>query len=505
MKIIDKQKPIDVLFISEGTYPYVRGGVASWIHEIITAMEDKKFGVIFLGSKEDDYNGIQYRFPENLVYLESYFMFSGREYPPAAYISGSDKVKKIDAFLNDEGNIVEELLNIYFYLSDVTLADILYGKKTFDMIEDLYVQKELNVPFIDFFWTLRNIFIPLWIVVKAILSVLDREISLIHSPSTGYAGFLGALLKKTRDIPYIVTEHGIYTLERKIDLLNTHWIPKDSNPVFRSIEVEELKKLWINFFINLGKICYKQANKVICLFEGAKSIQMSLGCSPEKIDVIPNGVKIEQYALLRQQRDSIPPVIALMGRVTPVKDVKTFIKAMKILIEKMPEAEGWIVGPEAEDPDYAKECKMLVNTLRLEDKVKFLGFQKLTDILPYIGLSTLTSISEGMPLVVLESFATGVPCVATDAGSIKQLVYGGLNDDDIQLGKAGEIVSAGDSRAFADAYYKFLTDKQLYTNAQFTAIQRVERFYSFDTFINRYQKIYETFIGVNSWQEYQSS
>jgi len=64
MKIIDKQKPIDVLFISEGTYPYVHGGVASWIHEIITAMEDKKFGVIFLGSKEEDYNGIQYRFPE---------------------------------------------------------------------------------------------------------------------------------------------------------------------------------------------------------------------------------------------------------------------------------------------------------------------------------------------------------------------------------------------------------------------------------------------------------
>jgi len=64
------------------------------------------------------------------------------------------------------------------------------------MIEDLYVQKELNVPFIDFFWTLRNIFIPLWIAVKAILSVLDREISLIHSPSTGYAGFWELCLRK---------------------------------------------------------------------------------------------------------------------------------------------------------------------------------------------------------------------------------------------------------------------------------------------------------------------
>ena len=58
--VIDRGKPIDVLFLAEGTYPYIRGGVSSWIHQIITGMPDINFGVLFLGSREEDYEGIQY-------------------------------------------------------------------------------------------------------------------------------------------------------------------------------------------------------------------------------------------------------------------------------------------------------------------------------------------------------------------------------------------------------------------------------------------------------------
>lgn len=68
-----------------------------------------------------------------------------------------------------------------------------------------------------------NIFNPLWTIVKAIYNVQDRNIKIIHSPSTGYAGFLGAMLKQVKNIPYIITEHGIYTKERKIDILNAKW------------------------------------------------------------------------------------------------------------------------------------------------------------------------------------------------------------------------------------------------------------------------------------------
>lgn len=91
----------------------------------------------------------------------------------------------------------------------------------------------------------------------------------------------------------------------------------------------------------------------------------------KKIEVVPNGVEIQRYSHLRDRKQGIPPVVALIGRVTPIKDIKTFIKAIKLLVEKLPEAEGWIVGPEEEDPDYAKECKLMVEVLGIEKKLNF--------------------------------------------------------------------------------------------------------------------------------------
>lgn len=495
MIVVNKNTSIDVLFIAEGTYPYIRGGVSAWIHDIITAMKDFKFGIIFLGSTEEDYEGIKYEIPENVVYMESYFIFSNTEYPPVKYCSGTDKVKILKYFFGDLNKLPDELSEIDFYVNEVSFDEMVFGEKTFEMIEELYIEAEIDTAFVDFFWTIRNIFIPLWVVVKAINRVIKKDIALIHSPSTGYAGFLGALLKKVKKIPYIVTEHGIYTRERKIDLLSAQWSDTAHVGFFKGLSDNKLKDMWINFFVNLGKICYQNADKVICLYKDAREIQISLGCPPEKIEVIPNGVRIEQYCPLRTVWDeSRPPCVALIGRVAPIKDVKTFIKAMKLLIEKLPEAEGWVVGPTEEDPDYAEECMLMVQALSLEEKVKFLGFQKVGKILPHISISTLTSISEGMPLVILESFAAGVPCVTTDVGSCRQLIYGGLDDEDIKIGKAGEVVPVGNTQALSDAYYKILTDKVLWRQYHNTAIERVEKYYSFEKFINNYKNIYLSFI-----------
>ena len=76
IKIIDKGKDVDVLFIAEGTYPYIKGGVSTWIHQIISGMPDLNFGILFLGSRPEDYEGISYKLPDNLVYLEADYLFA---------------------------------------------------------------------------------------------------------------------------------------------------------------------------------------------------------------------------------------------------------------------------------------------------------------------------------------------------------------------------------------------------------------------------------------------
>lgn len=168
------------------------------------------------------------------------------------------------------------------------------------------------------------------------------------------------------------------------------------------------------------------------------------------------------------------------------------------MANRIPTVEGWIVGPEDEDPEYAKECHFLVESLGLQENIKFLGFQNIKDILPKTGILTLTSISEGMPLVVIEGFAAGVPAVTTDVGSCSQLVYGGLDEEDKKLGKAGEVVPIANPEALAKAYIKLLTNPEEWYRYQRTALERVKRYYSLEKFLNRYRKLYNE--ALKQWR-----
>jgi len=301
--------------------------------------------------------------------------------------------------------------------------------------------------------------------------------------------------------PFILTEHGIYTRERKIDLLNADWIEDKRTILQKEIgEIDYLRKVWVSFFEGLGKMIYTASDPIISLFDRARDIQISYGAPPEKTKIIPNGVDIHRLGdLVKKRSEDIPPVITLIGRVVPIKDIKTFIKAIRIVANHIPDIEGWIVGPEDEDPDYARECRFLVETLGLKNNIKFLGFQKIDDILPKTGIVTLTSISEGMPLVVIEGFAAGVPAVTTDVGSCRQLIYGGIDEEDKKLGKAGEVVPIANPSKLAEAYISILSDKKIWYQYQRTALERVKRYYSMEKFLNSYRNTYME--ALSKWQE----
>ena len=102
-----------------------------------------------------------------------------------------------------------------------------------------------------------------------------------------------------------------------------------------------------------------------------------------------------------------------------------------------------------------------------------------------------------MPLVILEGFAAGVPAVTTDVGSCRQLVYGGLNKEDIDIGKAGEVVPISDPSSLANAYKELLLNKDKWKQCQNAAIRRVERFYNFEKFLDNYRNVYKK--AINGW------
>ena len=492
--IIRESKDVDILLIGEGTYPYIQGGVSSWIHQLINGMPELNFGIVFLGSKAEEYGDVRYTLPDNLTHLEVHYLFTESDNTTAKRQKDSDDFKAIEElyqwFKSSEGDIPQNIKDISFYTEKITHKHFLHSKQSWDFITKKYMENAPDIPFIDYFWTVKNIHKPIWVLANIVKNMPKCKV--IHSPSTGYAGFLGSLASFNTNTPFLLTEHGIYTRERKIDMLTADWISFQKPTLLKQAEeFNYIKKMWVNFFEQIGLFSYKRAEKIFSLYAGARTIQIEFGAEEKKCFVVPNGVDVDglREAYLARE-EGIPKVITLIGRVVSIKDIKTFIRAIRIVANEIEDIQAWVVGPLDEDPTYAEECQYMVETLNLQNNFFFKGFQNIKDILPKTGLLTITSVSEGMPLTILEGFAAGVPCIATDVGSCRDLIYGGLGEEDVAMGKAGEITSIANPSALAESYIRFLSDESLWKAAQKTALTRVQAYYRQDTFLETYRNIY---------------
>jgi len=521
---------IDIMLFSEGTYPYIKGGVSNWILQLMKGLPEYTFGVCFIGAMpiiDGKPLEISYEFPPNLKHLEVHYIYDDSETPEPKRRKGSKKgfeaiAALYNSFKRDTNDIPDMLKKIEFYTKDVTYDDFLYSKKAWDFINNIYLQNCPDVPFVDYFWTLRNIHKPIWILAEIVAKLPQTK--LFHSPSTGYAGFLGALASYTRDKPFFLTEHGIYTRERKIDLLSAEWIEyKKPSLLQQPEEYNYIKRMWVNFFDKIGLFCYHRSNHILSLYSGAQKIQIEFGADAKRTRIIPNGVDVDTLMATIKNRAVTPqPIVTLIGRVVPIKDIKTFIRAIKIASETIPNIEGWIVGSVSEDSEYVQECQQMAVSLGLKkeiqtfdgdtttlsskalqkssEKIKFFGHSDIKEILPLSALQTLSSISEGMPLVILEGFAAAVPCVATDVGSCRDLIDGGINAEDIAIGKAGSIVGIANPGALAQEYTRFLTfENGAWKKAQEVALTRVEKYYREELFLQDYKALYEEALGT-SWE-----
>ncbi|WP_439890477.1 GT4 family glycosyltransferase PelF [Ralstonia sp. 25C] len=489
----------DVALLLEGTFPYVSGGVSSWVNQMIRAFPDIRFAIVFIGSRREDYGKPVYALPDNVVHLECHYLY---DFPPPPLVQASGG----DAAAFERSHKLHEALRNPAHKEDTadliraSIADLrdggplaeeqfLYSHRAWNMMTDYYRRYCTDPSFTDYFWTVRIMHKPLWQLVRIAENLIPVKV--FHTISTGYAGFLGALLRYKRGRPLLVSEHGIYTKERKIDLFQSQWI-RDNRSIFEKdiAQISYFRDLWVRFFETIGRVCYDAAEDIIALYEGNRRRQVIDGAPEAKTRNIPNGINLPRLAALRDKRPaSVPRVMCLIGRVVPIKDVKTFIRAMLTITREMPDAEGWIAGPEDEDPEYAQECHSLAESLGLGDRIKFLGFQKIDDILPKVGVLVLSSISEALPLVVLEGFAAGVPSVTTDVGSCRQLLFG-LDGDDAALGSAGAVVRIADPAALAAEVLTLLRDESRWHEAQSAGIARVERYYTQEMMVGSYRELY---------------
>ncbi len=499
-KVLNSGAPADIGLMLEGTYPFVSGGVSSWVRQIIDGFPQFTFALVFLGGAQKHYGDMKYPLPSNVVHLEVHYLMDPQrgDKPhrmkgnPAAYTTVNDLHEVLRSTRGIDLNLLmKRLVKELGDSKNMGLDSFLHSQEAWTQITDSYSNFCTEPSFVNYFWTVRIMHTPVFRLAAMTDNIPPMKV--VHSISTGYAGFLATLLKHKRGVPFILTEHGIYTKERKIDLAQADWIedPREAFGSSLDADVSYVRRLWIRFFEGIGRVAYDAANPIISLYEGNRSRQVQDGADKRRTHVIPNGIDLDRFIPVRTSRKKgVPPILALIGRVVPIKDIKTFIRAMRTICNTLPNAEGWIVGPEEEDQDYATECRALVENLELQNGVKFLGFQKVEDIFRQVGVLVLTSISEALPLVILEGFASGVPAVATDVGSCRELIEGGRPEDKA-LGIAGAVVSIASPEATAQSALSLLQNESTWYAAQQAGIKRVEAYYTQKDMFENYGGIYQ--------------
>ena len=486
----------DVCLILEGTYPYVTGGVSGWTHDLLLAHNDLSFHLVTLVPKGAQLTS-RYTVPSNVT---GQSVIEIQRLP-----KGSPRLKKSDAFMRGledpllrfqtGGNLGElrEVLKVILPVrSSLGGAVLLNSTSAWQMLLNMYEKSVPSSSFLDYFWSWRSL-------TGGMFSVLLPDLpdaGVYHAVSTGYAGLLLARAKLELNRPAILTEHGIYTNERRIEMSSANWL---HDRKVGTLEIDmgrrTLKDLWVDAFLAYSHACYGACDEIITLYEGNQQFQLQDGAPAEKLRVIPNGIDFDRYSAIAKTEGARHPVIALIGRVVPIKDVKTFVRACAILKGIVPKFEALVLGPTEEDEAYFEECQNLVRHLNLDDTVKFTGRVKLDEYLGRVDVIVLTSISEAQPLVILEAGAVGIPTVTTDVGSCREMILGNRAESPA-LGAGGDVTPLCNPTATAQSLAKLLTDPQWYSQCSRAIKERVRLYYNKSVVDRTYRGLYDKYLRI---------
>ena len=481
----------DVCLILEGSYPYVAGGVSSWTHDLILGQPQLRFHLLILlapGAQRSP----RYSLPENVTGCTEVVLQQpprGTRYimSPASVICDLEPALQAictEGNLRDFSKILEILRRLGKRAGQRLLLDSPAAWKT---LLNMYQKNFPDSSFLDYFWSWRGLLSGLYSVL---LGPLPRA-RIYHAISTGYAGLYLARARIETGRPALVTEHGIYTNERRLEIALADWLHEENTLHAMNISAirRDLRDMWMSLFNSYSRACYQSCDHIITLFEGNQEFQRQDGARPERMSVIPNGIDSIRYASLKRRKGDVPR-IALIGRVVPIKDIKTFIRAAAQVHTQIPEISICVLGPCEEDPEYYQECRKLVIRLGLEQSFEFTGRVNLMDWLERIDLIVLTSISEAQPLVVLEAGAAGIPCIATDVGACRELIEGDGREQP-SLGQGGVVVPLANPSRTANAIMQLLQDPGRLKSYGETMRERVRRYYDSEILAESYRALYD--------------
>jgi glycosyltransferase involved in cell wall biosynthesis len=423
-----------VCIIAEGSYPIIRGGLSEWAHMLIKALKDVTFDIYCITpTEESKWKPVYEKFPnvDRVIIKPLIRTKAGAKTNNAPQKVSSALVKLMENVMNGESADFEKIVRLQGLTS--VGKEWLTSKDYWDFVVNTYYKNYQKGSFAEYFWTFNGLNSILLDSLQFIQEIPQADV--YHSLSSGFAGYAGSIAKTVRHSPLVISEQGLYLVERYDELS-------------RQNVSEWYRAQLIKFSESLVKTSYKYADKIVPPCHSHMNIEKQLGADPDKIIMIKNGIETDRFVPL-PGKNGHRPLVGCFARVVPIKGITTLIKAAKIVCDKFP-ADFVVVG-EIQDEAYYDECKTMVEKFGIADRFKFIGHADAVEWYHKVDVFTLSSNSEGVPYALLEAMSCGLPCVCTDVGGISEILAGGL----------GYVVPAGQPEQLAQEIYKLLENKEL--------------------------------------------
>ncbi|ROO89891.1 glycosyltransferase involved in cell wall biosynthesis [Actinocorallia herbida] len=306
------------------------------------------------------------------------------------------------------------------------------------------------------------------------LALPQPKDDLTHVVSNGVAVLPALAAKWAHGTPICLTEHGIYLRERYLGYARGYTWP--------------VKALMLRFLRLLCAEGYRTADLITPGNRYNQRWEVRCGARPEAIRTIYNGV--DPGAFPPAGPEPAVPTLSWAGRIDPIKDLETLIRAFALVRKEVPEAVLRLFG--GGDAGYRAKCEALAAKLGAAEAVTFEG--RVDDIRDAYAAGTvvmLSSISEGFPYTLIEAMTCGRPTVSTDVGGVAEAV-----GPDSRGRECGLVVPPRDPAAMAEAALGLLRDRAGRRSMGGAARRRALEDFTVDQAVASFRTVYAELAGA---------
>ncbi|MFI5985636.1 GT4 family glycosyltransferase PelF [Streptomyces sp. NPDC051555] len=471
-----------VTMLTEGTYPHVHGGVSTWCDQLVRGMPEVDFNVIALtGSGREP---VTWELPRNVyrhtaVPLWGQAPVRGRRWAPRgkAHRRFTETYEQFLLSLLDPGPgpgnaaFSAALRELAVHARAGRLTTALRSESVLRTLMAVWTRPEL--PTAGAAPTIHDALTATDLLEHALrpLAVRIPPDSVAHAVSSGLATLPALAAKRLDGVPFLLTEHGIYLRERYLGYRTA----AQSWPV---------KALLLAFYRELNGEGYRQADLITPCNQYNRRWEERGGAPSEKIRTVYNGV--DPHAFPDAGPEPAVPTLSWCGRIDPIKDLDTLIRAYTFMREELPALRLRLFGPvPAGCEDYRLSLEKLAVELGVTDGISYEG--RIDDVARAYAAGSivmLSSISEGFPFSIIEAMSCGRTTVSTDVGGVREAV-----------GDTGLVVPPREPELMAKATLALLRDDARRAELGRRSRKRVVEKFTLHRSVDGFRHIYRELAG----------